>query len=37
MVVIWSPLDLRPTRAIVGPTREGKLNFGIGNNADAEL
>jgi hypothetical protein len=26
MVVIWSPLDLRPTQAIVGPTRESKLN-----------
>jgi hypothetical protein len=27
MVVIWSPLDLRPTRASVGFTREGKLNL----------
>jgi hypothetical protein len=26
MVMIWSPLDLRPTQAIVGRTREGKLN-----------
>jgi hypothetical protein len=26
MVVMWSPIDLRPTQAIVGPTRESKLN-----------
>jgi hypothetical protein len=37
MVVIWSPLDLRPTRASVGFTREGKLNLQSANDADAEL
>jgi hypothetical protein len=37
MVVIWSSLDLRPTRAIVGPTREGKLNSESATALDAEL